>query len=202
MFATNICVGNCPFGQDCKFSHDPNEVAICKVFLKTGGCAAGDLCDLSHTTNYHRVPACTHFLRGKCTKEACPYPHLHVSASAPVCRAFAVLGFCEKGEECDKRHVFECPDYVNTGICTNRDNGKCPLPHPDHASALRKVAARKAKIGSDHESDVSDVSSDDETPLDDDDIDDIDSDEAEDVIMGGDNDGHALTQQQDFVAFS
>ena len=31
---------------------------------------------------------------------------------------------------------------------------------------------------------------------------DIDSDEAEDVIMGGDEDSHELTQQNDYIAFS
>src|ERR1700760_1502191 len=100
MFTTDFILGNCPFGPDCKFLHDPSKVAVCKTFLRSGTCAAGDSCDLSHILSYHRVPACTHFLRGNCTKDACPYPHVHASSSAPVCRPFALLGFCSSGEDC------------------------------------------------------------------------------------------------------
>jgi len=196
---TDILTGNCPFGPACKFSHDPEKVAICKTFLKTGSCAAGNSCDLSHSPTYHRVPACTHFIRGNCNKEACLYPHVHVSPSAPVCRPFATLGFCNDGEDCPKRHVFECPDYSNRGFCANRENGKCLLAHPDHASALRKAAARQARTGSENESDVS---SDEEMQVDDHGVDDIDSDEAEEVMMADGDDDHALTQQRDFIAFS
>jgi len=196
---TNIWTGNCPFGPACKFSHDPEKVAICKTFLKTGSCAAGNSCDLSHSPTYHRVPACTHFLRGNCTKEACLYPHVHVSPSAPVCRPFATLGYCDNGEDCPKRHVFECPDYSNRGFCANRENGKCQLAHPDHASVLRKAAARQARTASENESDVS---SDEEMQIDDHGVDDIDSDEAEEVMMADGDDDHALTQQRDFIAFS
>lgn len=189
-----LLAGVCPFGQDCRFSHDPNKVAICKDFLKTGSCARDENCDLSHEMTYHRVPACTFFLRGNCTNDACRFPHIHVSSTAPVCRAFATLGFCAKGAECDKRHVVECPDYANHGRCANRESGKCQLPHPDRASTLRKAAHRQAKIGSDEQSDMS--SDDDEDH--DENMDDVDSD-AEDLFMGSGDDTHALTQQQDYV---
>jgi len=149
---------------------------------------------MSHDMTYHRVPACTYFLRGNCTNVACRYPHVHVSPAASVCRVFATLGFCAKGPDCDKRHVFECPDYANRGFCANRENGKCLLPHPDRASTMRKAAERQAKLASGGESDVS---SDEEQQ----DVMDIDSDVAEE-LTGSDEDSHELTQQQDFVAFS
>ena len=191
--------GTCPRGPTCKFSHDPEKVAICKTFLHTGTCTAGANCDLSHNPSYHRVPACTHFLRGNCTNDACRYPHVYVSPAASVCRSFSLTGYCDKGEDCAKRHAIECADYANHGYCADRENGKCPLPHPDHASTLRKAAARQAKTGSENESDMSS----DEEPEEDDHagLDDIDSDEAEDVMMGGADDG-SLTQQHDFIAFS
>lgn len=152
---------------------------------------------MSHSLSYHRIPACTHFLRGNCTNDACRYPHIHVSPTAHVCRPFATLGYCEQGDQCSKRHVFECPDYANHGNCENKT---CPLPHPDRASALRKAAAKQAKLGSEEESDMS---SEEEEQDDDAGLEDIDSDEAEDVIMGDvDDNHHEVSQQQDYIAFS
>lgn len=191
----NFSLGTCPFGPSCKFSHDPNKVAMCKTFLK-GSCPAGDACDLSHEPTYHRVPACTHFLRGNCTNNTCPYPHVHVSDSAPVCRTFSILHYCPLGEECAKRHLFVCADHVNHGKCANK---KCTMPHPDHAGAMRKAAARRAKTGSEEQSDVS---SDEDEHDDQMGVDDIDSDDAETFMAGADDADHALSQQQDFISFS
>ncbi|KAF2857618.1 hypothetical protein K470DRAFT_260653 [Piedraia hortae CBS 480.64] len=131
--------GTCPFGPRCRYAHDPNKVAICKDFLKTGKCPRGEHCDLSHEMTYHRVPACTFFLRAMCTNEACRYPHVAVSPAAPVCRDFATTGYCARGADCDQRHVHECPDFANTGQCARNKAGRCPLPHPEHASVLRKA---------------------------------------------------------------
>jgi hypothetical protein len=185
-------IGNCPFGKNCHFAHDPEKVAICPAFLKNK-CNAGDYCDLSHTISIKRVPACFHFLRGNCTNDACRYPHVYTPPSAPVCRAFARLGYCAN-ENCDKRHVFECPDNATPDGCTDP---KCQLPHPARAHVLRKAAAKQAKIGSEDESDVSSEDEDEQIQAG---FEDIDSDEAEDVIMGdADNGGHELSQQADFI---
>lgn len=145
---------------------------------------------------YHRIPACQYFLRGNCTNDACRYPHVHVSPAAPVCRAFATLGFCAKGEACDKRHVHECPDHTNSGFCAKLQSGKCPLPHPERASTIRKMNERQAKLNDDA---ASDVSSDAEDVLSA--MEDVDS-ENEDIVMGGNDDGHELPQQQDFVSLA
>ncbi|TKA29354.1 hypothetical protein B0A54_16862 [Friedmanniomyces endolithicus] len=184
-------------GLPCRFAHDPDKVAICKDFLRTSKCALGSNCDMSHEMTYHRVSACQYFLRGNCTKIACRYPHLFVSPAAPVCRAFATLGFCAKGSDCDKRHVLECPDHANHGFCADHAKGECSLPHPERASIIRKAAKRQSKTGSDAESDVS---SDPEDKIDE--MDDIDSDD-EDVIMTGFGDNlHELSQQNDFIGFT
>lgn len=195
---TDISTGNCPFGPSCRFTHDPRKVSICKDFLRNGSCPAGKHCDLSHEPTYHRVPACTHFLRGNCTNSACRYPHVHVSPAAPVCRPFATLGYCAKGPSCPRRHVIECPDYSNRGQCANREKGSCPLPHVDRAHALRKAAKRQGNTGSEDDSDIS--SGDEEAPADNDAIE-YDSDGPEDFEMSLDGSGHELTQQQDFIAF-
>ncbi|KAI7280470.1 hypothetical protein KC345_g4739 [Hortaea werneckii] len=183
--------GSCPFGSRCRFAHDPHKVAICKDYLKAGMCPRGNNCDMSHEMTYHRVPACTFFLRGNCTNSACRYPHINVSPAAPVCRSFATLGFCAKGPDCDKRHVVECPDYANHGFCADRDNGLCYLPHPDRAAILRKAAERQAKIEASQ--DFSDLSSDDNGEPDE--SEDVDSDV--EIIVGEDT--HELSQQHDFV---
>lgn len=191
-------LGNCPQGPMCRFAHDPSKVTACPKFLKSS-CPNGEDCDLSHTPTYSNAPACTYFLHGNCTNDACRYPHVHVSPTAPVCASFARLGFCDNAS-CGKRHVFECPDYVNTGYCAKAASGRCSLPHPDRASVMRKAAAKQAKMASDNDSDIS---SDDENEEDVVDVEDIDSDDLEDMTMTDiQNYDHELTQQQDYVAFS
>jgi hypothetical protein len=159
---------------------------------------------MSHELTYHRVPACTHFQRGNCTNNACRYPHVQVSPTARVCRPFATLGYCAKGPDCDDRHVFECPDYASNGHCANHDKGACALQHVDRAGALRKAARKRAKHGSEDESDLS---SDDDENMDEKDTNgtgaavDRESDLDTDIEMGSDEDSHPLSQQQDFVSF-
>ena len=186
--------GTCPYGPACHFAHEQDKIAICKKFLFKGSCPAGDYCPLSHDTepDYHRVPACTHFLTGNCTNDACRFPHVRVSASAPICQSFALRGYCAKGAECAKRHVFECPFFANDGHCPNFDSGECKLPHIRRASADRKAAK---PVQAAHNADVDSANEEEDEELDD-----VDSDE--DVVMLGVDDTHALSQQQDFVAFS
>ena len=191
-------LGTCPHGPMCRFAHDPNKVAVCLRYLKAT-CTKGDDCDLSHLPTYSNTPACTHFLRGNCTNDACRYPHVNVSPTAPVCAPFARLGFCETSG-CDKRHVLECPDYANTGHCAKAAGGRCHLPHPDRASALRKAAAKQSKMNSDNDSDVSSDEEDQDNLLI---VDDVDSDDLEDMTMiDAGSYGHELTQQNDYIGFS
>ncbi|THX41585.1 hypothetical protein D6D10_02617 [Aureobasidium pullulans] len=192
-----MSVGMCANGNRCHYTHDPNKTAICKDFLRTGRCVAGEACNLSHESTPHRVPACTHFLRGNCTNPDCRYAHVAVNPSAPVCRAFGTIGYCEKGADCTERHMFECPDYANTGVCRNK---KCRLPHVDTAGNLRKAKLAEAKT---EEGNTSDLSSDEES-YDGIDYDDVDSDNFSDnEVMGGTEErDHELAQQQDYVGFS
>ncbi|KAK6002518.1 hypothetical protein QM012_001268 [Aureobasidium pullulans] len=189
--------GMCANGNRCRYTHDPNKIAACKDFLRSGRCPAGDACNLSHETTPHRVPACTHFLRGNCTNPDCRYAHVAVNPAAPACRAFGTIGYCEKGADCAERHVFECPDYANTGVCRNK---KCRLPHVDTAGNMRKAKSAEAKMD---DAETSDLSSDEES-YDEIDYDDVDSDNFSDnEVMGGtDERDHELSQQQDYVRFS
>jgi hypothetical protein len=136
---------------------------------------------------------CLHFAKGNCSNPHCRYTHVKVSPSALVCRPFGIYGYCEKGAGCDQRHVHECPDFSNTGICTTKG---CKLPHRHKASVMRTANTSSA----DDES--SDLSSDDE----DEEIgsDDVDSDDLDGEYFG-DDDGTTDTDipmQQDFVQLS
>ncbi|KAJ9303139.1 hypothetical protein DTO271G3_513 [Paecilomyces variotii] len=188
--------GTCYKGPSCLYVHDPNKVAICKEFLQTGKCGAGSMCDLSHEPSPNRSPACMHFLRGRCSNPDCRYSHVRVTPGAPVCREFATLGYCERGAECDQRHVHECPDYANTGACHKK---RCTLPHVDRAGQIRKNAANKADTLADSEADLSSEEEEYEE-IDSDDVDSDELDEDPEMIEPGVDSGE-IAQQQDFVQF-
>jgi len=188
---TDTSTGICPKGPRCRYIHDASKVAVCKEFLLKGSCTAGDSCDLSHDLTPERTPTCLHFAKGNCHNEKCRYSHVRVSPGAPVCRAFGIYGYCEKGAACAERHVHECPDFSNTGTCNTKG---CKLPHRLKASTLRKNAARGDEAA---EEGSSDLSSDDEA--DEIDSDDVDSDDLE--FLGQEDGGvdADIPMQQDYV---
>ncbi|KAG9507475.1 hypothetical protein J7337_001027 [Fusarium musae] len=178
-------IGSCTKGPRCRYMHDPNKVALCKDILKDGQCVSGESCDLSHDMTPERTPNCLHFAKGHCAKADCPYTHSKASPAAPVCRNFGFNGYCEKGAECTDRHVFECPDFSNTGRCKVKG---CKLPHRERASVLRnKTNAAGEPLG--------DISSDDEAA----DSDDVDSDEVAEFI-DADSDLSDFEEHKDFLS--
>ena len=62
---------------------------------------------------------------------------MNVGQRQGVCRDFAVLGYCERGLDCDRQHVRECPDFAEKGACGTKG---CKLPHVIRANRNRKVA--------------------------------------------------------------
>ncbi|KAF4992582.1 hypothetical protein FGRMN_7067 [Fusarium graminum] len=177
--------GSCTKGPQCRFIHNPDKVALCKDIMKDGQCVNGESCDLSHDMTPERTPNCLHFAKGHCAKADCPYTHSQASPAAQVCRSFGFNGYCEKGAECTERHVFECPDFSNTGRCKVKG---CKLPHRERASVLRnKTKADGEPLG--------DISSDDEAA----DSDDIDSDEVAEFI-DADSDISDFEEQKDFLS--
>lgn len=178
-------IGSCTKGPRCRFIHNPDKVALCKDILKDGQCVNGESCDLSHDMTPERTPNCLHFAKGHCAKADCPYTHSQASPAAPVCRSFGFNGYCEKGANCTERHVFECPDFSNTGRCKVKG---CKLPHRERASVLRnKTKADGEPLG--------DISSDDEAA----DSDDVDSDEVAEFI-DADSDLSDFEEQKDFLS--
>jgi len=189
-----LSLGSCRKGPSCRYKHDPSRVAACKEFLQKGQCINGDACDLSHDLTPERTPTCLHFARDHCTNPSCRYAHVKVSPGAPVCRSFGILGYCEKGAQCEERHAYECPDFSNTGVCKTKG---CKLLHRERASVLRKNGAAQRDKNSDQDEEMEDVSSDDDG--DSIDSDDVDSDEVEEFI--GEEDGSEFEQQKDFIRF-
>jgi hypothetical protein len=184
-------LGSCTKGPRCRYLHDPSKVAICRDWLFHSDCPNGDACDLAHETTEERTPLCMHFANGKCNKESCPYMHAEHSQTDPVCRTFGFYGFCEKGAQCPDRHVFECPDFSNTGVCKTEG---CKLLHRERASVLRKAGNRDPT----KEEEMGDLSSDD------DEVgagasDDLDSDEVDEFI--GNNEVEDLDFSKDFIGF-
>ncbi|KAF5719656.1 hypothetical protein FMUND_4614 [Fusarium mundagurra] len=182
---STLHIGSCTKGPRCRYIHDPNKVALCKEILKDGQCVNGESCDLSHDMTPERTPNCLHFAKGHCAKADCPYTHSKASPAAPVCRNFGFNGYCEIGAECTDRHVFECPDFSNTGRCKVKG---CKLPHRERASVLRnKTNAAGEPLG--------DISSDDEAA----DSDDVDSDEVAEFI-DADSDLSDFEEHKDFLS--
>ncbi|KAF7310001.1 hypothetical protein MIND_00372900 [Mycena indigotica] len=136
--------GSCSRGLTCPYLHDPAKIAICWKFLQ-GNCAnTAETCNLSHDPTPQRTPLCLHFLNnGRCTREACLFPHVNVGARQGVCRDFAVLGYCERGLDCDKQHVRECPDFAERGECATP---RCKLPHVIRANRNRQATTSVAKV--------------------------------------------------------
>ncbi|CEP10846.1 hypothetical protein [Parasitella parasitica] len=140
--------GKCPNGARCPFVHDTSRRAICPRFLQNRCKKAASECRLSHTPNPHIMPHCVHFQKGHCMNDPCIYAHVLVSKDAPVCRAFAMEGYCPKGLECDEKHIHVCPEFAETGICSNAN---CRLPHVARRSANNrqdKQAAGIVRLGS------------------------------------------------------
>ena len=200
-----MLLGRCPKGPLCTYIHDTRKVAICPIFLQSGDCPAGQRCDLSHDPTAERVPTCLHFLRGRCSKPTCRYPHVRVNPSASICRNFAILGYCSNGADCPERHVVECPDYASTGKCCRR---KCHLPHVDRAGQIRHYATHNVTsnsnclLGPSLEEEQSDVSSEEED-LDDIDSDDVDSEglDEDETFVPNHRSTVSLAQQHDFIGF-
>ncbi|THH21505.1 hypothetical protein EW146_g65 [Bondarzewia mesenterica] len=138
--------GACNRGLTCPYQHDPSKIAICWPFLQ-GSCPhSADTCPLSHNPTPHRTPLCVHFANnGRCTRSNCPFPHVRVGPREGVCRDFAVLGYCDRGIDCDRQHVRECPDFAEHGTCETKG---CKLPHVIRANRNRKATGKTAATDS------------------------------------------------------
>ncbi|KAJ8121675.1 hypothetical protein ONZ43_g1938 [Nemania bipapillata] len=181
--------GTCAKGPSCRYIHDISKIAVCRNWLVKSECPKGDSCDLSHDITEERTPLCMHFTNGNCNNPSCSYVHAKHAPTDPVCRTFGIYGYCEKGAQCPARHVFECPDFSNNGVCKLKG---CKRPHIERASILRKANKRVSS------EEMDDLSSEDEDVVD---SDDVDSDEVEEFI-GQDHEDMGFAEQKDFIGFT
>lgn len=95
---TEPCLFFCRFGkcsksdEECRYVHDKSKVAVCRAFLRKGGCDKGDKCLLTHAVQAEKMPVCIHFEKGMCFTPNCPYLHVKVSRNAAVCPSFLKVG--------------------------------------------------------------------------------------------------------------
>ncbi|EQC32099.1 hypothetical protein SDRG_10295 [Saprolegnia diclina VS20] len=83
--ATVSLGGVCTHGDDCLFSHDPENALtksdnLCRNFAKTGKCPHGDRCLFSHdpTIDKRSIYKCRNVEKyGECTRPDCAYKHPH-----------------------------------------------------------------------------------------------------------------------------
>jgi hypothetical protein len=71
--------------------------------------------------------------------------HVKVSKDAPVCKSFAMEGYCPKGLDCDEKHVHVCPEFAETGKCSNAN---CRLPHVARRTNSTEKQAGIVRLGS------------------------------------------------------
>ncbi|EFN87523.1 Zinc finger CCCH domain-containing protein 3 [Harpegnathos saltator] len=81
------------------------------------------------------MPTCKYFLDGCCTRDACPYLHVKVSSNTSICIDF-LQGYCVKGNECQRRHEYLCPEFDKRGICSKGEY--CVYPHKSHTSNVEE----------------------------------------------------------------
>ena len=93
------CLFFCRFGkcsksdEACRYVHDKAKVAVCRAFLRKGGCPKGDKCLLTHAVQAEKMPVCIYFERGMCFTPNCPYLHVKVSQNAAVCPSFLKVSY-------------------------------------------------------------------------------------------------------------
>ncbi|SPO29210.1 uncharacterized protein UTRI_06159 [Ustilago trichophora] len=146
--------GQCKRGLSCPYLHDSSKIALCPKVLRPSGCTLPKgTCPLSHTPRAERVPHCVHYLRtGKCRNgDECLYTHsdkLVDGVGTKICRSFSDYGWCERGNECEERHTYECPDFVEKGRC---DRKGCKLVHVIRASVAHDGVERAEEEGGEGE---------------------------------------------------
>ncbi|ANB13748.1 hypothetical protein AWJ20_4692 [Sugiyamaella lignohabitans] len=122
---------------------------------------------------------------------------MKVAPGALVCRWFALDGYCDTGDKCDKRHVFECPDFEATGQCHRK---KCPLKHILRAKEEGKFethdvtnTTEDSSLPIDLDAVIDMINAEDESPDDDSDNDESENDDdgSNDDESGSDDDDSA-----------
>lgn len=138
--------GRCSRGSQCSKIHDPKRIALCPRFLR-GTCNQQNSCPFSHEISAEKMPLCSHYAKGCCSRENCPYSHVYCGKDAEICVRFARDGFCALGVKCDRAHLSECVEYAHEGRCSKGE--ECPFIHRGDKTWKNKkaVTRRKSSVG-------------------------------------------------------
>ncbi|KEF52846.1 uncharacterized protein A1O9_11263 [Exophiala aquamarina CBS 119918] len=128
---TTLCLhytstGWCKHGAWCFYVHDRNKIALCPSVTLGIDCTAGGPCLLGHVPSAETLPSCVFFFEGRCKCSQCAFAHTVIAPRAAACADFAIVGYCEKGGQCEHQHLHECPGSVCKGVC---DNPRCRFSH-------------------------------------------------------------------------
>lgn len=116
--------GYCNNGTSCRYAHSDAHRAMCPLFLVS---RPHDKCTLSHDPVPQNRPLCRHFQTGRCRAGVdCRFAHIKLASDAKVCRDFAGLGWCDRGDACLQKHYRICPKEDEKGSC---GSPKCRFPH-------------------------------------------------------------------------
>lgn len=123
--------GECKRGNRCLLSHTPNDhnLPTCTYFLENKcSCTYGR----GHLGNKSELAESSSSSSSKPVE--CRFAHPPKLAfgtlenkERKLCREFAYTGYCTLGsQQCPYVHSYHCPDFVETGACSER---KCRLMH-------------------------------------------------------------------------
>ncbi|GEQ70261.1 hypothetical protein JCM33374_g3937 [Metschnikowia sp. JCM 33374] len=134
--------GMCDRGTGCLFIHDLSHMALCRQYL-AGRCMGGN-CVLSHEATEFNTPICRYHFQDRCVNTNCRFSHKlppmahDKNVSIRTCRPFAVGGWCVRGSLCPFSHLYNCPDYEETGQCPRGTS--CSLTHNVTRRVQRMIA--------------------------------------------------------------
>lgn len=107
------------------------EGPLCPSVLLEESCCS-TTCPLSHTWSLYNAPTCVQFMSGFCPRGyTCLLGHSHAIALQGTwarCARFEVMGFCERGCECPKVHLWSMDEHLPQNTVRNR-NGDSEVFH-------------------------------------------------------------------------
>lgn len=152
-FCQAYLLGTCTRGAKCRYMHrGPHG---CPRFASTRNCT-DRTCPHLHLDIQQTSCFCSLFQNDRCKQGvACSFLHVKSAKDIEVCPVFARNGYCLLGINCPKRHLFTCPQFEATGVCSDV---ACPLPHRQRRTNQEVLTEEQPDNGSESDSQVSKVS--------------------------------------------
>uniref|UniRef100_A0A7S3AAV2 C3H1-type domain-containing protein n=1 Tax=Rhodosorus marinus TaxID=101924 RepID=A0A7S3AAV2_9RHOD len=101
--------------RKCTLNHDPQKKSVCLKYLMSS--CSDKQCLLAHVADKKRIPVCEKFLEAICPLTDCRLLHVYNGEDASLCEGYSVLGYCQDGENCTRKHLLQCPNELTNGYC-------------------------------------------------------------------------------------